>query len=284
MFPNPWGFPFNMGERRRRRRSSDSSRSRDRRRRRDRGRSRRSRTPPQSERSQPSSLPPPPAPPTPQAVSLPMPKPGFVWQQVPAAPAAVQGTPAPPSLPPSAPVQSWNQKDQWKTGWYNPFRQKQPWNKWKKDSGKETAKSDPNRPRSAAELVASGTLKPWWNMSWSEITTYFPDTAGYQAFLKEAGQDTPSLVINRLSTVLAAFRHFQRPLEGDSPLANQVGPELLRFEVPGQQVIVLACRIPFPEYETNESCTHFATMSHGTSFSSAIGIAQWRHNSEPPSR
>ena len=62
------------------------------------------RTPPQSERSQPSSLPPPPAPPTPQAVSL-------VWQQVPAAPAAVQGTPAPPSLPPSAPVQSWNQKD-----------------------------------------------------------------------------------------------------------------------------------------------------------------------------
>ena len=111
-------------------------------------------------------------------------------------------------------------------------------------------------------------------MSWSEITTYFPDTAGNQAFLKEAGQDTPSLVITRLSTVLAAFRHFQRPLEGDSPLANQVGSELLRFEVPGQQVIVLACRIPFPEYETNESCTHFATMSHGTSFSSAIGIAQ----------
>ena len=142
------------------------------------------------------------------------------------------------------------------------------------DSAKETAKSDPNRPRSAAELVASGTLKPWWNMSWSEITTYFPDTASYQAFLKEAGQDTPSLVINRLSTVLAAFRHFQRPLEGDSPLANQVGPELLRFEVPGQQVIVLACRIPFPEYETNESCTHFATMSHGASFSSVIGIAQ----------
>ena len=178
-----------------------------------------------------------------------MPNPGFVWQQVPAAPAAVQGAPAPPSLPPSAPVQSWNQKDQWKTGWRNPFRQKQPWNKWKKDPGswgqqdsyhnireatpeeiqaaerkkaaekegkaasqeepddgeylqalwdsaKETAKSDLNRPRSAAELVASGTLKPWWNMSWSEITTYFPDTAAYQAFLKEAGQDTPSLVIS----------------------------------------------------------------------------------------
>ena len=43
MFPNPWGFPFDMGERRRRRRSL-YSRSRDRRRRRDRGRSRRSRT------------------------------------------------------------------------------------------------------------------------------------------------------------------------------------------------------------------------------------------------
>ena len=57
-------------------------------------------------------------------------------------------------------------------------------------------------------------------------------------------------------------------------MANQVGPELLRFEVPGQQIIVLACRIPFPEYEANESCTHFATMSHGTSFSSVIAIAQ----------
>ena len=133
---------------------------------------------------------------------------------------------------------------------------------------------DPNRPRSAAELVTSGNLKPWWNMSWREITPYFPETAGYQAFLKEAGQETPPLVINRLSTVLAAFRYFQRPLEGDSPMANQVGPELLRFEVPGQQIIVLACRIPFPEYEANESCTHFATMSHGTSFSSVIGIAQ----------
>ena len=90
------------------------------------------------------------------------------------------------------------------------------------DSAKETAKSDPNRPRSAAELVTSGNLKPWWNMSWREITPYFPETAGYQAFLKEAGQETPPLVINRLSTVLAAFRYFQRPLEGDSPMANQV--------------------------------------------------------------
>ena len=35
----------------------------------------------------------------------------------------------------SAPVQSWNQKDQWKTGWRTPFRQKQPWNTWRKDSG-----------------------------------------------------------------------------------------------------------------------------------------------------
>ena len=113
------------------------------------------------------------------------------------------------------------------------------------DSAKETAKSDPNRPRSAAELVTSGNLKPWWNMSWREVTPYFPETAGYQAFLKEAGQETPPLVINRLSTVLAAFRHFQRPLEGDSPMAHQVGPELLRFEVPGQQIIVLACRISF---------------------------------------
>ena len=316
-----------MGERRRRRRSSESSRSRDRRRRSDRGRSRRSRTPERSERSQPSSLPPPPAPPVPQMVSLPVPSPGFVWQQVPVAPTNVHAGTATQSLPQHVPVQSWNQKDQWKTGWYSSFRPKQPWNKWKKESGswgqqdtshniqeatpeeikaaeqkkaaekdsqvasqeepddgeylqalwdsaKETAKSDPNRPRSAAELVTSGNLKPWWNMSWREITLYFPETAGYQAFLKEAGQETPPLVISRLSTVLAAFRYFQRPLEGDGPMANQVGPELLRFEVPGQQIIVLACRIPFPEYEANESCTHFATMSHGTSFSSVIGIAQ----------
>ena len=34
------------------------------------------------------------------------------------------------------------------------------------DSAKETAKSDPNRPRWAAELVASGDLRPWWTMSW----------------------------------------------------------------------------------------------------------------------
>ena len=112
-----------------------SSRSRDRRRRSDRGRSRRSRTPERSERSQPSSLPPPPAPPVPPMVSLPVPSPGFVWQQVPVAPTNVHAGTATQSLPQHVPVQSWNQKDQWKTGWYSSFRPKQPWNKWKKESG-----------------------------------------------------------------------------------------------------------------------------------------------------
>ena len=197
-------------------------------------------------------------------------------------------------------------------GWYS-FRPKQPWNKWKKetgswgqqdtahniqevtaeeieaaeqknaaekesqlasqeepddgeylqalcDSAKDAAKSDPNPPRSAAELVTSGNLKPWWNMSWREIVPLFPETAGYQAILKEAGQGTPPLVISRLSTVLAAFRYFNRPFKGDSALASQVGPDLLCFEVPGQQIIVLACRIPFPEYEANDSCTLLCLM------------------------
>ena len=56
--------------------------------------------------------------------------------------------------------------------------------------------------------------------------------------------------------------------------ANQMGPELLQFEVPGQQSDRFGCRIPFPESETNESRTRFATMSHGTLFSSTIGVAQ----------
>ena len=280
MFPNPWGFPFGMGERRRRRRSSESSRSRDRRRRSDRGRSRRSRTPERSERSQPSSLPPPPAPPVPQMVSLPVPSPGFVWQQVPVAPTNVHAGTATQSLPQHVSVQSWNQKDQWKTGWYSSFRPKQPWNKWKKESGSWGQQDTSHNIQEATpeEIKAAEQNKAAEKDS-HVASQEEPDDGEYlqalsEAFLKEAGQETPPLVINRLSTVLAAFRHFQRPLEGDSPMANQVGPELLRFEVPTQQIIVLACRIPFPEYEANESCTHFATMSHGTSFSSVIGIAQ----------
>ena len=245
---------------------------RDRRRRSDRGRSRRSRTPENLERSQPSTLPPPPTPPVTQMVHLPAPSPGFVWQQVPVVPANVHvGTEAQP-LPQHVPVQNWNQKERWKTGWYS-FKPKQPWNKWKKetgswgrqetahniqeataekikaaeekkaaekeshlaleeepedgeylqalwDSAKDTAKNDPGRPRLAAELVTAGLLKPWWNMGWREIVPHFPETAAYQAFLQESGQGTPPLVINRLSTVLAAFKYFNRPLEGDSPLAG----------------------------------------------------------------
>ena len=211
MFPNLWGFPFGMGERRRRRRSSESSRSRDRRRRSDRGRSRRSRTPERSERSQLSTLPPPPAPPATQMVHLPAPIPGFVWQQVPATPTNVHAGATAQPLSQHVPVQSWNQKEHWRTGWYS-FKPKQPWNKWKKetgswgqqdtshnvqlpskshltsqeepddgeylqalwDSAKDTAKNDPGRPRSAAELVTAGLLKPWWNMSWREIVPLFP--------------------------------------------------------------------------------------------------------------
>ena len=334
MFPNPWGFPFGMGDRERRRRgrrSSESSRSRDRRRRSDRGRSRRSRTP---ERSQPSTLPPPP--PASQSIHLPAPEPGYIWQQVPAVSMNAPTSAQTQALPQHTHTSTWAPKENWKSGWSS-YRPKQQWNKWKKEtsswgqqdtshdikeatpeeietaklrkaseekgqeahdvpddgdylnalwaSAKESARTDECRPKSATELVAAGLLQPWWNMTWKEIVPHFPNTGEYKAFLQEAGQGTPDLVADRLATVLAAFRHFKRPLEGDSPLSGRVGPELLRFEVPGQQIIVLSCRIPFPEYEANEACAHFAAMSHGTSFSAAIGIAQYggiavSHNKE----
>ena len=87
-------------------------------------------------------------------------------------------------------------------------------------SAKEAAHGDPSRPKSAAELVTAGELRPWWTYSWKQISEMFPQTSDYKECLQSACGDIPPLVVNRLATLLAAFRHYQRPFEGTSPLSN----------------------------------------------------------------
>ena len=102
----------------------------------------------------------------------------------------------------------------------------------------------------------------------------FPDIGEYESFLLEAAPGTPKPVVGRLATVLAAFKHFGRPLEGESPVAGRVGPELISFDLPGQNVLAMMCTLKFPEYVEDESCVHPGTFCHGTSFSAAVGIAE----------
>ena len=136
-------------------------------------------------------------------------------------------------------------------------------------SARDEAQADPNRPPSAAELVKKGTLQ-----SWGDIRVKFPDVGEYESFLLEAAPGTPKPVVGRLATVLAAFKHFDRPLEGESPVAGRVGPELISFDLPGQNVLAMMCTLKFPEYVEDESCVHPGTFCHGTSFSAAVGIAE----------
>ena len=141
-------------------------------------------------------------------------------------------------------------------------------------SAKEAAHGDPNRPKSAAELVTAGELRPWWTYSWKQISEMFPQTSDYKECLQSACGDIPPLVVNRLATLLAAFRHYQRPLEGTSPLSEHFGPEVVRFDIPGQHVVAATCHLPFPEYVESSEYAHFGTFSHGTSWAAGAGIAE----------
>ena len=141
-------------------------------------------------------------------------------------------------------------------------------------SAKEAAHGDPSRPKSAAELVTAGELRPWWTYSWKQISEMFPQTSDYKECLQSACGDIPPLVVNRLATLLAAFRHYQRPLEGSSPLSERFGPEVVRFDIPGQHVVAATCHMPFPEYVESSEYAHFGTFSHGTSWAAGAGIAE----------
>ena len=141
-------------------------------------------------------------------------------------------------------------------------------------SAKEAAHGDPSRPKSAAELVAAGELRPWWTYSWKQVSEMFPQTSDYKECLQSACGDIPPLVVNRLATLLAAFRHYQRPLEGTSPLSERFGPEVVRFDIPGQHVVAATCHMPFPEYQASSEYAHFGTFSHGTSWTAGAGIAE----------
>ena len=141
-------------------------------------------------------------------------------------------------------------------------------------SAKEAAHGDPSRPKSAAELVAAGELRPWWTYSWKQVSEMFPQTSDYKECLQSACGDIPPLVVNRLATLLAAFRHYQRPLEGTSPLSERFGPEVVRFDIPGQHVVAATCHMPFPEYQESSEYAHFGTFSHGTSWTAGAGIAE----------
>ena len=112
----------------------------------------------------------------------------------------------------------------------------------------------------------------------------FPDVGEYESFLLEAAPGTPKPVVGRLATVFggfAAFKHFDRPLEGESPVAGRVGPELISFDLPGQNVLAMMCKLKFPEYEEDESCVHPGTFCHGTSFSAAGDRRARRRRGEP---
>ena len=141
-------------------------------------------------------------------------------------------------------------------------------------SAKEAAHGDPGRSKSAAELVAAGELRPWWTYSWKQVSEMFPQTSDYKECLQSACGDIPPLVVNRLATLLAAFRHYQRPLEGSSPLSESFGPEVVRFDIPGQHVVAATCHMPFPEYQESSEYAHFGTFSHGTSWTAGAGIAE----------
>eukprot|EP00439_Symbiodinium_sp_Y106_P004537 s11383_g1.t1 len=109
-------------------------------------------------------------------------------------------------------------------------------------SAKEAAHGDPSRPKSAAELVAAGELRPWWTYSWKQVSEMFPQTSDYKECLQSACGDIPPLVV--------------------------------RFDIPGQHVVAATCHMPFPEYQESSEYAHFGTFSHGTSWTAGAGIAE----------
>ncbi|CAE7250272.1 unnamed protein product [Symbiodinium sp. CCMP2592] len=143
---------------------------------------------------------------------------------------------------------------------------------WK--SAQDEARADPTRPLSARELAEQGKLQWWWKMPWKAVVEKFPDTDAYKEFLEGLEGPIPASVISRLATVLAAFRSYGRPLEGDNPVAGVVGPDAHVFRVPGQRILILSCELRGPSYVRNPNSEHAAVMCHGTSFPSLIGVAE----------
>ncbi|CAE7264827.1 unnamed protein product [Symbiodinium sp. CCMP2592] len=143
---------------------------------------------------------------------------------------------------------------------------------WK--SAQDEARADPTRPLSARELAEQGKLQWWWKMPWKTIAEKFPDTHAYKEFLEGLEGPIPTSVISRVVTVLAAFRAYGRPLEGDNPVAGVVGPDAHIFRVPGQRILILSCELRGPSYIRNPNSAHSAIMAHGTSFPSLVGVAE----------
>ncbi|CAE7552921.1 unnamed protein product [Symbiodinium sp. CCMP2592] len=143
---------------------------------------------------------------------------------------------------------------------------------WK--SAEDQARADPTRPLSARELAEQGKLQWWWKMPWKAIAEKFPDTAAYKEFLEGLEGPIPASVISRVATVLAAFRAYGRPLEGENPVAGVVGPDAHIFRVPGQRILILSCELRGPSYIRNPNSEHSAIMAHGTSFPSLVGVAE----------
>ncbi|CAE7225469.1 unnamed protein product [Symbiodinium sp. CCMP2592] len=143
---------------------------------------------------------------------------------------------------------------------------------WK--SAEDEARADPTRPLSARELAEQGKLQWWWKMPWKAVVEKFPDTAAYKEFLEGLEGPIPASVISRVATVLAAFRAYGRPLEGENPVAGVVGPDAHIFRVPGQRILILSCELRGPSYIRNPNSEHSAIMAHGTSFPSLVGVAE----------
>ena len=140
------------------------------------------------------------------------------------------------------------------------------------ESANTAAWAATDRPLSARELVEKGQLEPWWKYPWYKIAAKFSEASECKSLM--AHLSVPDAVAGRMATIMAAFRHYGRPLEGDGDLAQKVGPEMLTFDVPGQNVLFVGCNIKGPSFVHDANYASQATMCHGTSFASVIGVAQ----------
>ncbi|CAE7668743.1 ANKRD50 [Symbiodinium sp. CCMP2592] len=197
--------------------------------------------------------------------------------------------------------QPWRGGGQQKQGQWN-----KRWNQWRRSSqgsfeprgsGRQSSWTDPDHhniqeatpsevaaadARRAAKEVdqdeaddeASYLAALWKSAEDQAIAEKFPDTAAYKEFLEGLEGPIPASVISRVATVLAAFRAYGRPLEGENPVAGVVGPDAHIFRVPGQRILILSCELRGPSYIRNPNSEHSAIMAHGTSFPSLVGVAE----------
>ena len=140
------------------------------------------------------------------------------------------------------------------------------------ESANTAAWAATDRPLSARELVEKGQLEPWWKYPWNKIAAQFAEASECKPHMSHLS--VPDAVAGRMATIMGAFRHYGRPLEGDGDLAQKVGPEMFTFDVPGQNVLFVGCNIKGPSFVHDPNYANQATMCHGTSFASVIGVAQ----------